>query len=62
MVRVNHPGKANIIADTLRRLFMDSTTHVQEEERELEKDVHSVHDREFNNGFHIRRNSGHEWG
>ena len=37
-----HPGKANVIADAVRRLYMGSVGHVQEESRELVKDVHSL--------------------
>ena len=35
-----HPGKANIVADSLSRLSMGSTAHVEEGKRELAKDVH----------------------
>ena len=35
-----HPGKANMIADALRRLYMGSTNHAEEKKRELAKDVH----------------------
>ncbi|WMV19080.1 hypothetical protein MTR67_012465 [Solanum verrucosum] len=38
----NHPGKANIIADALRRLSMGSTAHVEEGKKELAKDVHKL--------------------
>ncbi|KAH0709554.1 hypothetical protein KY284_010981 [Solanum tuberosum] len=37
-----HPGKANVVADALSRLSMSSTTHVEEEKRELAKDVHRL--------------------
>ncbi|WMV49632.1 hypothetical protein MTR67_043017 [Solanum verrucosum] len=37
-----HPGKANIVADALNRLSIGSTTHVEEEKRELAKDVHRL--------------------
>ncbi|KAH0691243.1 hypothetical protein KY285_018431 [Solanum tuberosum] len=37
-----HPGKANVVADALSRLFMGSTAHVEEEKRELAKDVHRL--------------------
>ncbi|KAH0712650.1 hypothetical protein KY289_008609 [Solanum tuberosum] len=37
-----HRGKANVVADTLSRLSMGSTTHVEEEKRELVKDVHRL--------------------
>ena len=37
-----HPGKANVVADALSRLFMGSTAHVEEEKRELTKDVHRL--------------------
>ena len=34
-----HPGKANVVADALSKLSMGSTSHVEEEKKELEKDV-----------------------
>ena len=37
-----HPGKANVVADSFRRLTMCSVAHVEEERRELVKDVHSL--------------------
>ena len=37
-----HPGKANVVDDALSRLSMGSTTHVEEEKRELAKDVHRL--------------------
>ncbi|KAH0720379.1 hypothetical protein KY285_005181 [Solanum tuberosum] len=37
-----HPGKANVVVDALSRLSMGSTAHIEEEKRELAKDV-NVH-------------------
>ena len=37
-----HQGKANIVVDALSRLSMGSTAHVEEEKRELAKDVHRL--------------------
>ena len=37
-----HPGKANVVDDALRRLSMGSVAHVEEERKELVKDVHSL--------------------
>ena len=37
-----HPGKANVVADALSRLSMGSTAHVEEEKRQLAKDVHRL--------------------
>ncbi|WMV46653.1 hypothetical protein MTR67_040038 [Solanum verrucosum] len=37
-----HPGKANVVADALSRLSMGSTAHVEEENRDLAKDVHRL--------------------
>ncbi|KAH0715889.1 hypothetical protein KY284_008794 [Solanum tuberosum] len=37
-----HPGKSNVVADALSRLSMGSTAHVEEENRELAKDVHRL--------------------
>ncbi|KAH0669484.1 hypothetical protein KY285_023648 [Solanum tuberosum] len=37
-----HLGKANVVVDALRKLFMGSVAHVEEEKNELEKDVHRL--------------------
>ena len=37
-----HPGKANVVADVLSRLSMGSVAHVEEERKELVKDVHRL--------------------
>ena len=37
-----HPSKGNVVADTLNRLSMGSTTHVEEENEELAKNVHRL--------------------
>ncbi|WMV58674.1 hypothetical protein MTR67_052059 [Solanum verrucosum] len=37
-----HPGKANVVPDALSRLSMGSVAHVEEEKRELAKDVHKL--------------------
>ena len=37
-----HPGKANVVADALSRLFMGSVSHVNEKRLELVKDVHRL--------------------
>ena len=37
-----HPGKANVVADALSRLSMGSVAHVEEERKELVKDVHRL--------------------
>ena len=37
-----HPGKANVVVDGLSRLSMGSTTHLEKEKKELEKDVHRL--------------------
>ncbi|KAH0655692.1 hypothetical protein KY285_030574 [Solanum tuberosum] len=37
-----HPGKANVVDDALSRLSMGSITHVEEEKKELAKDVHRL--------------------
>ena len=37
-----HPGKANVLANTLRRLFMGSVPHVEKERNGLLKDVHKI--------------------
>ena len=37
-----HPGKANVVADALSRMTMVSMSHVEEETKELVKDVHRL--------------------
>ena len=37
-----HPGKVNVVADALSRLSMDSVAHVEEERKELVKEVHRL--------------------
>ena len=37
-----HPGKANMVANAVRMLYMGSTSHVEEEKWQLEKDVHRL--------------------
>ena len=37
-----HPGKANVVADALSRLYMGSVAHVEEKRKELVKDVHRL--------------------
>ena len=37
-----HPGKANVVADDLSRLSLGSVAHVEEENKELVKEVHRL--------------------
>jgi len=37
-----HPGKANIVGDALNMLSMGSVAHIEEERKELAKDVHQL--------------------
>ncbi|KAH0709388.1 hypothetical protein KY284_010815 [Solanum tuberosum] len=37
-----HPGKANVVADPLSRLSMGSVAHVEDEKKELVRDVHRL--------------------
>ncbi|KAH0661557.1 hypothetical protein KY284_026488 [Solanum tuberosum] len=37
-----HPGKANVVADALSRISMGSISHMEEEKRELARDVHRL--------------------
>ena len=37
-----HPGKANVVADALSRMSMGSTAHVEDEKKELVKEVHRL--------------------
>ena len=35
-----YPGKTNIVGDALSKMSMGSTTHIEDEKKELVKDVH----------------------
>ena len=35
-----NPGKANVVADALSRLSMNSVSHVEDENKELVREVH----------------------
>ena len=37
-----HQGKANVVVDSLSRMSMGSTTHVEDEKKELVKDLHRL--------------------
>ena len=37
-----HPGKANVVVDALSRLSMGSLAHIDEDKRELVKDIHCL--------------------
>ena len=37
-----HPGKANVVEDVLSKLSMGCLAHVEEERKELVKDVHRL--------------------
>ena len=37
-----HQGKANVVADALSRMSMGSTIHVEDEKKELVKDIHRL--------------------
>ena len=37
-----HPGKTNVVADALSRFSMGSTAHVEEEKKELAREVHRL--------------------
>ena len=37
-----HLGKANVLADALSRMSIGSTTHVEDEKKELVKDIHRL--------------------
>ena len=39
---LHHQGKVNIVSISLSRLSLRSTSDVEEEERELDKDVHII--------------------
>ena len=39
-----HPGKANAVAYSLSRMSMGSTSHIEDEKKELVKDVHRLAD------------------
>ena len=37
-----HPGKANVVVDALRKLSVRSVAHIEEERKEIAKDVHML--------------------
>ena len=37
-----HLGKDNVVADALRRMSMGSTAHIEDEKKELAKEVHRL--------------------
>ena len=37
-----HPGKANVVAGDLSRLSMGSVSHIDDENKELVKEVHQL--------------------
>ena len=37
-----HPGKANVVADSLRRMTMGSVSHIDEAKKYLLRDVHRL--------------------
>ena len=54
-----HRRKANVVVNALSWLCMNSTTHLEEEKKELAKYMHRH--RSPANGFHSMRNNGEEW-
>ena len=36
-----HPGKANVVVDTISKLYMGSTSHLEEKNKELAKVMHT---------------------
>ena len=61
---LDHPGKANVVADALSRLTMDSVSHVEEGKKDLAKYVHRFArlgvrlEDSPNGGFAVHNNSG----
>ena len=39
-----HPDKANVVVDSLRRLSIGCTSYIEEQKRELPKDMHRLVD------------------
>ena len=37
-----HPDKANVVADSLRRMTMGSVSHIDEDKKDLEMEVHKL--------------------
>jgi len=37
-----HPGKANVVVDALSRLEMGNVAHIDEEKKELVRDIHRL--------------------
>ena len=60
---IYHPGKANVVAEALSRMTMGSLSHVEQEKKELVKDVHRLPrlglwlEDSPNGGFMIHHNS-----
>ena len=58
-----NPGKANVVADALNRMTIGSVAHVEEEKKELVKNVHRLDCVGFrledspNGGFIVHHNS-----
>ena len=42
MIMYYHLGKANVVRDALRRLSIGSVEHVEQERKEVMKDVHML--------------------
>ena len=42
MILHYNPGKANVVADALRQLSMRSVYHIDDEKKELVKEVHQL--------------------
>ena len=58
-----HPGKDNVVADALNRMTIGSLSHVEEDNKELAKDVHRLAhlgvrlEDSLNGGFMVHHNS-----
>ena len=58
-----HPGKANVVADSLSRMNMDSVSHIDEAKKDLVKDFRRLArlgvrlEDSLNGGFMVHHNS-----
>lgn len=63
MSTLYHRGKSNVVVDNLNRLSMVSIIHLEEDKKELARDVHRLsHLGSPNYGFHKRSYRSEKWG
>ena len=57
-----HPGKANVVASALSKLYMGSSAHIEEEKKKVNQRCANLHSWECVYWTLIKWNSGDEWG